>query len=114
MVTWFLVYFGLQFYFKHQDKFKIKSIITINKLKYCANIPVLFIHGTNDETVPVTMTEHLFAKKISYEQTPEISQLLIIPEAKHVRAITTDYNVYCNSTLKFVHKWNTNNQGETK
>lgn len=113
-ISWFWVYFGLQFYFKQQDKFKIKSISTINKLKYCANIPVLFIHGNNDETVPVTMTEHLFAKKISYEQTPEISELLIIPEAKHVRAITTDYNVYCNSTLKFVHKWTTNNQGEIK
>ncbi|WP_342277045.1 alpha/beta hydrolase [Spiroplasma endosymbiont of Nebria brevicollis] len=112
--TWFWVYFGLQFYFKHQDKFKIKSINTINKLKYCANIPVLFIHGNDDETVPVTMTEHLFTKKISYEQTPEISELLIIPKAKHVRAITTDYNIYCNSTLKFVHKWTTTDQGETK
>lgn len=113
-ISWFWIYFGLQFYFKHQDKFKIKSINTINKLKYCANMPVLFIHGSSDETVPVTMTEHLFAKKISYEQAPEISELLIIPAAKHARAITTDYNIYCNSTLKFVHKWTNNNQGEIK
>lgn len=112
-ISWFWVYFGAQFYFKHQDKFKIKSINTIDKLKYCPNIPILFIHGSDDETVPVTMTEHLFAKKISYEQSPEISELLIIPNAKHIRSITTDYNLYCNSTLKFVHKWTTTNQGAT-
>ncbi len=113
-MSWFWVYFGLQFYFKHQDKFKIKSINTISKLKYCANMPALFIHGIDDETVPVAMAKRLFAKKISYEQTPEISELLIMPKAKHARAITTDYNMYCNITLKFVHKWTTTDQGETK
>lgn len=113
-IHWFWFYFGVKFFFKIKDKFNINSINPINKLQYCATVPVLFIHGHEDETVPLSMTQRMYETKISYE-TPINSELLVIPNAKHIRSITTDYDTYCQTTLKFVNKWTNNklnDQGE--
>lgn len=109
---WFWFYFGVNFFFKNKDKFKINSINPINKFKYCSTIPVLFIHGNDDEIVPVTMAQKMYYNKIKYEEEVR-SELLIVPFAKHIRSITTNYDMYCKITLKFVNKW-TNTKIEDK
>ncbi|WP_342218935.1 alpha/beta hydrolase [Spiroplasma endosymbiont of Amphimallon solstitiale] len=109
---WFWFYYGVKFFFRLKDKFNINSIDPINKLKYCSSIPVLFIHGNDDETVPATMSQKMYEEKINYEEET-ISELLIMPSAKHIRAVTTDYDTYCKTTLKFVNKW-TNFKTEDK
>lgn len=111
-LNWFWFYFGVKSFFKLKDKFSINSINPIEKLKYCSAIPVLFIHGNDDETVPVTMAQKMYKKKINYEEETK-SELLILPFAKHICSITTDYNTYCKTTFKFVSKW-TNIKTEDK
>lgn len=106
-VSWFWFYFGVKFFFKIKDKFDINSINTIKKLKYCAAVPVLFIHGKNDEVVPVTMAQNMYKTKISYE-VGTMSELLIVPTAKHIRSVITDYDTYCKTTLRFINKWTNN------
>lgn len=103
---WF--YFGVKFIFQQKDKFNIKSINVINKLQNCADFPVLFIHGDLDETVPVAMATNMYQVKISYEMIPNMSKLLIVVGALHVRSINKDYHLYCQTTLKFVQKWTSN------
>lgn len=90
-------------------------IVLVILLKLWVNntlIPVLFINGNNDETAPATMAQKMYEEKISYEEET-ISELLIVPFAKHIRAVTTDYDTYCKTTVKFVNKW-TNIKTEDK
>ncbi|WP_425382238.1 hypothetical protein [Spiroplasma endosymbiont of Melieria omissa] len=54
----------------------------------------------------------MYEEKINYEEET-ISELLIMPFAKHIRAVTTDYDTYWKTTLKFVNKW-TNFKTEDK
>ncbi|MEM1172648.1 MAG: alpha/beta hydrolase [Cyanobacteria bacterium P01_H01_bin.35] len=61
--------------------FPLKLLITqkfdfINKVK-SLQMPVFFIHGMNDKTIPVIMSEKLFAA------APEPKKLLLIPNAGH-------------------------------
>lgn len=49
---------------------------SINKVKDL-QIPVLFIHGTDDLVVPVIMSQQLYAA------APELKQLVIVPNAGH-------------------------------
>ncbi|AFZ00306.1 alpha/beta hydrolase [Calothrix sp. PCC 6303] len=52
---------------------RFESIAKVPKLK----MPVLFIHGVNDSTIPASMTEKLYAA------TPEPKLLLLVPGADH-------------------------------
>jgi len=106
-IHWWWFYYGAKFYFQIRDRFNVKAINSVDKLKYCANLPMLFIHGSADETVPLAMTKRLFDTKINHEIAPIKSELLIIKHAKHVRAITTDYQLYTKTTLNFVNKYTT-------
>ena len=49
---------------------------SISKIK-SLQVPVLIMHGTADEVIPVTMADELFA------MAPEPKELLIIPQAMH-------------------------------
>lgn len=105
---WFWFYYGLKFWLKYQDKFNISDIVPIKKMQNCSKTPILFIHGTKDQTVPITMTKKLFQEKIKYEKTvrnKKPSELLIIEGARHVEAMTTNYPLYTKTAFKFVNKW---------
>lgn len=52
---------------------RFESIVKVPKLK----MPVLFIHGTNDSTIPASMSEKLYAA------TPEPKLLFLVPGADH-------------------------------
>lgn len=105
---WFWYYYGLNFWFYFKDKFKIDQIKPVKKLQNCSKTPILFIHGSNDQTVPMSMSKRLYHKKIQYEvpvRKKKLSELLIIDQAGHVESIIVDYSLYTKSTLKFVAKW---------
>lgn len=105
---WFWYYYGLSYWFYLKDKFKIDDIKPIQKLQNCYKTPILFIHGTKDQTVPISMTKKLYSEKIKYEPTiknKKTSELLIIDNARHVESCLVNYSLYKKTTLKFVDKW---------
>ncbi|WP_019499113.1 serine aminopeptidase domain-containing protein [Pseudanabaena sp. PCC 6802] len=59
-------------------------------------IPVLFIHGTKDDVVPMTMSQRL------YDAAPEPKQLLLVPGAGHYRIYQPGANSYLREIEKFV------------
>lgn len=68
---------------------------SLSKVRSLA-IPVLFIHGTKDDVVPVTMSQRL------YNAAPEPKQLLLIPGAGHYRIYQPGANSYLRAIEKFV------------
>ena len=62
-----------------------------------ATVPILFIHGEKDTTVPVEMVYKL------YEATRSEKELLIIPLADHGE--TTKDSLYWKSVLTFIQKY---------
>jgi len=60
-------------------------------------VPILFIHGEKDTTVPVEMVYKL------YEATRSEKELLIIPLADHGE--TTKDSLYWKSVLTFIQKY---------
>lgn len=58
--------------------------------------PVLFIHGTADETVPAQMSRELFAA------APEPKQLLLVPEAGHNNTVRLGGTRYLQAIQEFV------------
>lgn len=66
------------------SKYDNRKILNNTKL------PILFVHGTDDQIVPIHMAEENFeAKKDGYKD------LLIVKEAPHIRAFQTDKVTYC-------------------
>ncbi len=66
----------------------------INKVK-SIKMPVLFIHGINDQTVPVTMSQKLFAA------APEPKKLLLVPNAGHNDLAEVDSDRYLATLQEF-------------
>lgn len=60
--------------------------------------PILFIHGTADETVPTQMSRELFAA------APEPKQLLLIPKAGHNNTASLPGTQYLQAIQDFVEK----------
>jgi len=80
--------------------FPLKFLVTqkfdfINKVK-SIKMPVLFIHGTADETVPVTMSQRLFAA------APEPKKLLLMPNAGHNDLSMIDSDRYVATLQEFL------------
>lgn len=71
---------------------KFDSLSKVRSLQ----IPVLFIHGTTDDVIPVTMSQQLYAA------APEPKQLLLIPGAGHYRIYQPGANSYLRAIEKFV------------
>lgn len=59
------------------------------------NIPVLFVHGTDDKFVPVEMTYE------NYKACVSPKKLLVIPGADHAMSYYTDKNSYEKNVLEF-------------
>lgn len=105
---WFWFYYGVKFWLGVKDKFNPADVRPIKQMQNCAKMPMLFIHGTADQTVPMAMTKRIYKEKIKYEagaKNKKPSELLLVPHARHVEAALTDYSLYTKTTLKFVSKW---------
>ncbi|ELS31179.1 MULTISPECIES: alpha/beta hydrolase [Pseudanabaena] len=58
-------------------------------------IPVLYIHGTADEVIPLSMAQSL------YEATPSRKQIVIIPNGGHNNNAATNEPLYLNAIRSF-------------
>ena len=76
--------------------FDMDKISPIDDIKD-KDIPVLFIHGTGDTVVPVTMSEEMFKVKKGNK-----NKLLIIPDAIHVGAYSKDKKTYVKAVKEFI------------
>ena len=61
------------------------------------NIPILFVHGTDDHFVPITMTYE------NYKACASPKRLLVVPEAEHAASYLIDTERYEKAILEF---WN--------
>lgn len=68
---------------------------SLPKLKQL-RLPILFIHGTADKTVPVEMSQQL------YEAASEPKYLHLIPDAEHVRIYRPGKDSYLKAIQRFV------------
>jgi uncharacterized protein len=77
---------------------KVRSLNTSNNAAKAKSpqIPILFIHGTADDVVPVNMSQQL------YDAAPEPKQLLLIPDAGHYRIYQPGANSYLRAIQKFI------------
>jgi alpha-beta hydrolase superfamily lysophospholipase len=71
---------------------------TLTKVR-SLQMPVLIIHGTDDQTVPVQMSQQL------YQAAPEPKTLQLIPQADHNTVSQTAPTLYYQSIHRFVHLW---------
>lgn len=68
---------------------------SINKVKNL-RVPVLFIHGTNDNIIPDSMSKQLYAV------APKPKQLLIVPDADHNDVAEVAELQYSQAVKKFI------------
>lgn len=73
---------------------RFDSINKVSKLK----MPVIFIHGTDDELTPTYMSEKLF------KLAPEPKELFIVPGAEHNNVSAVAGEAYSRRVLGFVEK----------
>ncbi|MGL5354167.1 MAG: alpha/beta hydrolase [Clostridium sp.] len=69
------------------------------------DIPVMFVHGTGDTVVPVTMSEEMFKAKVG-----DKNKLVIIPGAVHVGAYSKDKKTYVNAIKEFINSLDLNSR----
>lgn len=62
-------------------------------------IPILFIHGENDDFVPVWMSEE------NYKACNSEKELLIVKNADHAESYYTDTDAYENAIKKYIEKY---------
>ncbi|MBQ9314810.1 MAG: alpha/beta hydrolase [Clostridia bacterium] len=79
-------------------RFSLKEKNTIDVLKN-TKLPILFIHGENDDFVPVNNSV------INYNEYKDKKELLIIPEANHGMGYLVDTEKYLNTIKKFIDKY---------
>lgn len=79
---------------KKRIKVESDSYSTQDALKNC-NIPVMFIHGTDDHFVPVEMTYE------NYKVCTAPKRLFIVPGAEHGMSYLVDKDGYENAVKKF-------------
>lgn len=82
--------------FGHFDINKATPIESVKKAK----VPILFIHGGNDDYVPFSMSEQL------YEVCPTKKKLIIIPNAYHGLAYPENPTMYIKGIKEFEQELN--------
>ena len=85
----------LKFYWFPLDFLLHQRFDTQSKISRLAS-PVLFIHGTDDRTIPFSMSEELFAL------APEPKYLSLIPSADHLNLVEVANNQYLNCLQTFI------------
>ncbi len=73
-----------------------KSLDYIEDSSRSLRVPVLAIHGTDDESIPIDQSIAL------EEQQPELVELWTVPGAGHVDSFNTDYDGYVSHVLAFL------------
>lgn len=105
-IHWFWAFYGVKYYSLWKDKFNIDHINLAAKMNFVSKTPILFIHGTNDNTVPVTMSENLYNLKIETEKFEKTkSKLVLFEKTEHIESIISDYKKYEKEVLSFVKKY---------
>ena len=79
---------------KKKINIRAKDYSTIDAMKKC-NVPVLFIHGTEDTFVPIEMTYENYKACTSYKE------LIVVPGAGHGMSYFTDKAKYEKAVTSF-------------
>ena len=87
--------FITDFSLKRKAKFSFKDISPINSIKD-KDIPIMFIHGSEDKVVPTYMSEEMFAIKQGCKK------LLIVEGAAHANAYATNKELYEKEVNSFI------------
>jgi pimeloyl-ACP methyl ester carboxylesterase len=72
---------------------------SLSKVRNSLRVPILFIHGTADTTIPAQMSLDLF------RAAPEPKQLLMVPQANHGNSATLGGQEYLQVIQDFVHQY---------
>lgn len=83
---------------KRKINFRSKDYSTVKALKKC-NVPVLFIHGTDDNFVPIRMTYD------NYKACAAPKKLLVVPGADHGMSYYMDKQEYEDTIKNFWEKY---------
>lgn len=83
---------------KRKAKFGFKEASCTEQLKKC-KIPMLFIHGENDDFVPYSMLDSV------YEACPSPKEKLSVPDAPHARSVCAHPEMYWDAVKKFIEKY---------
>jgi uncharacterized protein len=87
--------FITNFNLKRKAKFSFKDISPISSIKD-KDIPIMFIHGSEDNFVPTYMSEEMFNIKQGYKK------LLIVEGAAHANAYATNKELYEKEVNSFI------------
>ncbi|GAB6169773.1 alpha/beta hydrolase [Clostridium carnis] len=77
-------------------RFDMNLVSPIDDIKN-SKVPVLFIHGTNDNLVPYKMSEEMYNSKGG-----NLDKLLLVDGAKHVEAYATNNKLYKDTLKEFL------------
>lgn len=75
-----------------------KSLDYIARAERSLRVPVLAIHGTDDDSIPTTQSIEL------RDAQPELVELLAVPGANHVESFEVDHEGYVNAVLAFLER----------
>jgi hypothetical protein len=73
-----------------------KSLDYVDKAERSLRVPVLAIHGTADESIPIEQSIAL------EEANPDLVDLVRVEGAGHVDSFNTDFNGYMAAVLTFL------------
>jgi fermentation-respiration switch protein FrsA (DUF1100 family) len=80
---------------KKRAKFSFKDVSPINAIKN-KDIPIMFIHGAEDNFVPTYMSKEMYSVKQGYKK------LLIVEGAAHANALFTNKELYEKEVNNFI------------
>ena len=83
---------------RRKAKFGFKEASCTEQLKKC-KIPMLFIHGENDDFVPYSMLDPVF------DACPSPKEKLSVPDAPHARSVCAHPELYWPAVTNFINKY---------
>jgi uncharacterized protein len=87
------------FFIRRETGIDINKIDSVAQLQRFQNTPILFIHGSNDDWIPIAEAEELYAK------AKEPKQLYVVEGAYHFPIVDYDPEGVKKVLLDFVHKY---------
>lgn len=100
-MPWWQVCWGLRRRFRHVFGYDPIDFDIRKNLEHTSKIPMLFIHGEDDDMVPFYNSEQLYREKIAYESST-ISMFLPLANVKHIEAISVGHKEYVNGIVQFL------------
>ena len=86
-----------EFFCKHYAGYDFRTITPLKQVRK-AKVPILFIHGENDQLVPVSMGKQL------YKSCSSCKKLLLVPGAGHAESISIDSEACHKAIIEFLGK----------